>query len=125
MTIQYYPATPQPANPYPDEDYNPGLIDPPGYGQGVSNPAPPIFIESLAVTNDLSTIGSQFVTKTLNVKDNIVGLANQQLSGNLTVGGPGNFGGVISAAAVSVGGQTFTPRVIGTISGPHLVLAVY
>jgi hypothetical protein len=26
---------------------------------------------------------------------------------------------------ISVGGQTFTPIVIGTISGPHLVLAVY
>jgi hypothetical protein len=31
----------------------------------------------------------------------------------------------IVPAAVTVGGQTFTPTVIGTISGPHLVLAVY
>jgi hypothetical protein len=28
-------------------------------------------------------------------------------------------------ARISVGGQTFTPTVINTISGPHLVLAVY
>ena len=28
-------------------------------------------------------------------------------------------------AAITVGGQTFTPTVINTISGPHLVLAVY
>ena len=28
-------------------------------------------------------------------------------------------------AAITVGGLTFTPRVIDTISGPHLVLAVY
>ena len=26
---------------------------------------------------------------------------------------------------ITVGGQTFTPTVIGTVSGPHLVLAVY
>lgn len=26
---------------------------------------------------------------------------------------------------ITVGGQTFTPTVINTISGPHLVLAVY
>ena len=31
----------------------------------------------------------------------------------------------IVPAAVTVGGQTFTPTVINTISGPHLVLAVY
>ena len=28
-------------------------------------------------------------------------------------------------ARITVGGETFTPKVIGTISGPHLVLAVY
>ena len=28
-------------------------------------------------------------------------------------------------ARITVGGQTFTPTVISTISGPHLVLAVY
>lgn len=28
-------------------------------------------------------------------------------------------------ARISVGGQTFTPTVINTVSGPHLVLAVY
>jgi hypothetical protein len=28
-------------------------------------------------------------------------------------------------AQITVGGQTFTPTVIETISGPHLVLAVY
>jgi hypothetical protein len=28
-------------------------------------------------------------------------------------------------AKITVGGQTFTPKVISTISGPHLVLAVY
>jgi hypothetical protein len=31
----------------------------------------------------------------------------------------------IRPAAITVGGQTFTPIVINTISGPHLVLAVY
>jgi hypothetical protein len=31
----------------------------------------------------------------------------------------------IRPSAVTVGGQTFTPLVINTISGPHLVLAVY
>jgi len=28
-------------------------------------------------------------------------------------------------ARITVGGQTFTPTIIGTVSGPHLVLAVY
>jgi hypothetical protein len=31
----------------------------------------------------------------------------------------------VTPARISVGGYTFTPLVIGTISGPHLVLAVY
>lgn len=31
----------------------------------------------------------------------------------------------IVPAAITVGGQIFTPKVINTISGPHLVLAVY
>jgi hypothetical protein len=107
MTTQYYPETPQPANPYPDENYNPGLLDPPGYGQGVSNPAPPIFIESLAVNNDLSVGGSQYVTKTLNVQGVITGSSDQQLSGNLAVKGFGSFGGVVSAAGFTYGGRSF------------------
>jgi len=28
-------------------------------------------------------------------------------------------------ARITVGGQTFTPTIISTVSGPHLVLAVY
>jgi len=107
MTTQYYPETPQPENPYPDENYDPGLLDPSGYGQGASNPAPPLFLESLAVTNDLSVTGSQYVTQTLNAQGNIIGLANQQLSGNLAVGGPGSFGGVVSAAGFTYGGRSF------------------
>jgi hypothetical protein len=31
----------------------------------------------------------------------------------------------VTPARITVGGQTFTPTVISTISGPHLVLAVY
>ena len=31
----------------------------------------------------------------------------------------------IAPAEITVGGQTFTPTVINTVSGPHLVLAVY
>ena len=107
MTTQYYPETPQPENPYPDENYDPGLLDTSGYGQGASNPAPPLFLESLAVTNDLSVTGSQYVTQTLNAQGNIIGLANQQLSGNLAVGGPGSFGGVVSAAGFTYGGRSF------------------
>lgn len=107
MTTQYYPETPQPANPYPDENYNPGLLDPSGYGQGVSNPAPPIFMESLAVNNDSSVGGSQYVTKTMNVKGVIMGMSDQQLTGNLAVGGFGSFGGVVSAAGFTYGGKSF------------------
>jgi len=32
---------------------------------------------------------------------------------------------VVSSPEITVGGQTFIPLVIQTISGPHLVLAVY
>ena len=31
----------------------------------------------------------------------------------------------VTPARITVGGQTFTPTIIGTVSGPHLVLAVY
>lgn len=45
---------------------------------------------------------------------------------NLTVQGSTSLGPTsIRPAEITVGGQTFTPIVINTISGPHLVLAVY
>ena len=45
---------------------------------------------------------------------------------NLTVQGSTSLGPTsIRPAAITVGGQTFVPTVINTISGPHLVLAVY
>jgi hypothetical protein len=48
------------------------------------------------------------------------------INANLTVQGSTSLGQTsIRPAAITVGGQTFTPMVISTISGPHLVLAVY
>jgi hypothetical protein len=48
------------------------------------------------------------------------------LNMDLTVQGSTSLGPTsIRPAAITVGGQTFTPIVINTISGPHLVLAVY
>jgi len=106
MTSSYL-ATPYPSQAYPDINYDPGLLDPAGFGQGPDNPAPPIFYESLATTQDMSVMGSNYVAKTHNVQGDIIGLANQQLAKNLQVGGLGSFGGIVSAAGFTYGGKSF------------------
>lgn len=50
----------------------------------------------------------------------ITGNSSLTIAGNATLATAN-----IQAAVITVGGQAFRPTVINTISGPHLVLAVY
>ena len=56
-----------------------------------------------------------FNTRPQNFCEDVTLQKNCTINGDLTV----------VPAAITVGGQTFTPTIISTVSGPHLVLAVY
>jgi len=57
----------------------------------------------------------KFEARPYNFCESVTIQMNLTVLGNVTV----------VPAEISVGGQVFTPKVIGTVSGPHLVLAVY
>lgn len=76
-------------------DYNPTFVECTGFGQNDSNPAPSLFVESIAIDLDCSVYQSLFVSK------------NIEAEGTLAIGGPGSFGGVVSAAGFTYGGKSF------------------
>jgi hypothetical protein len=82
-------------------NYSAGFVDDQGFGQSPENPAPPLFLESIALDQDCSVYGSLFVTNNVQVGKNV------EIKGNLAVGGPGSFGGVVSAAGFTYGGKSF------------------
>jgi len=72
-------------------EYNPGFVGGvTGYGQDAENPAPPLFLESIAIDKDLSVGGSIFSTN------------------NLIVGASAAIIGGLTAAAASFGGARFS-----------------
>jgi len=81
--------------------YDPEFVDSSGNGQSPENPAPPLFLESIAINKDSSVYGSFYLTNNAEIGKNVV------IKGNLQVGGPGNFGGVVSAAGFTYGGKSF------------------
>jgi hypothetical protein len=82
-------------------DYQPGIVQDAGFGQSPENPAPPLFLESIALDRDCSVYGSLFVTNNAQVGKNV------EIKGSLAVSGPGSFGGVVSAAGFTYGGRSF------------------
>jgi hypothetical protein len=81
--------------------YDPTFVQSQGFGQSPENPAPALFFESIAIDKDCSVYGSLYVTKDTEVGKNVL------IKGYLQVNGPGNFGGVVSAAGFTYGGKSF------------------
>lgn len=48
------------------EDYDPGFLNVPGFGQNVTNPLAPVYYESLGVVKDLSVYQSMYAAQTVN-----------------------------------------------------------
>jgi len=83
------------------DNYPATFVESEGFGQNPENPAPPLFLESIALDQDCSVYGSLYVTKNVEVGKNVL------IKGYLQVNGPGNFGGVVSAAGFTYGGRSF------------------
>lgn len=48
------------------EDYDPGFLNVPGFGQSVTNPLAPVYYESLGIVKDLSVYNSIYGAKSIN-----------------------------------------------------------
>jgi hypothetical protein len=85
-------------------DYQPGIVKDAGFGQSPENPAPPLFLESIALDQDCSVYGSLFVTNNGTFGKDVLIQMNLNVGGAITVtgsissGGNGNFSGVVAAA---------------------------
>jgi len=85
-------------------DYAWEAVDSQGFGQNPENPAPPLFLESIALDQDCSVYGSLFVTNNGTFGKDVLIQMNLNVGGNVTVtgtiasGGNGNFSGVVAAA---------------------------
>lgn len=117
---------------FSDSGYDPGFLNSPGKGQSASNPLAPVFLESLGIVQDLSVYQNVYA-KTFNADVGYtLGTSAAINPVGFFVGPPGAFESdvvfeknISVAQCVFVGAQCFKPTVINTISGPHLVLAVY
>jgi hypothetical protein len=96
--------------------YDATFVQSKGFGQSPENPAPSLFLQSIAIDKDCSVYGSLFVTnngtfgKDVTIEGKITILGNATIQGNLNMGGAitaagsissggnGNFSGVVAAA---------------------------
>lgn len=51
------------------QDYDPGLLNVPGFGQSATNPLPPVYYDSLGIVKDLSVFGSLYGANSINAKE--------------------------------------------------------
>jgi len=85
-------------------NYEWGAVKDQGFGQSPENPAPPLFLESIALDQDCSVYGSLFVTNNGTFGKDVLIQMNLNVGGAITVtgsiasGGNGNFSGVVAAA---------------------------
>lgn len=87
--------------------YDPEFVEVAGFGQTTENPEPSTFIESIAINKDCSVYQNCFVGGKLTVMGGIFASGNIQGKGTLDIGGPGSFGGVVSAAGFRYGRNSF------------------
>lgn len=50
------------------QDYDPGFLNVPGFGQSATNPLAPVYYDSLGVVKDLSVYGSFYGAKSINAQ---------------------------------------------------------
>lgn len=54
------------------EDYDPGFVNTPGFGQSATNPLSPVFYKSLGIVEDLSVYGSIFSSNSISAYNSFV-----------------------------------------------------
>jgi hypothetical protein len=85
-------------------NYDPTFVQAQGFGQSPENPAPSLFLQSIAFDKDCSVYGSLFVTNDGTFGKNVTIQMNLNVGGAITAtgsissGGNGNFSGVVAAA---------------------------
>lgn len=117
------------------EDYDPGFLNVPGFGQSATNPLSPVFYDSLGVVKDLSVYRSIYAARSVNAGESFnVGESYLSTIGfNLRV--PATFHENVSALKnvsveaitdtrrLIVNGKEFVPTTISAWNGNFLVLA--
>jgi len=84
--------------------YDATFVQSKGFGQSPENPAPSLFLQSIAIDQDCSVYGSLFVTNDGTFGQNVTIQGNLNMGGAITAagsissGGNGNFSGVVAAA---------------------------
>ena len=113
-------------------NYDPGFLNSPGKGQSAGNPLAPVYIESLGIVKDLSVYQNIYGRVINSEIGYTLGSSGAFTNDGFFVQPPGAFQQDVSFAStiavaqcIIMDGQCFKPTVINTISGPHLVLAVY
>jgi len=92
-------------------DYEWGAVKNQGFGQSPENPAPPLFLESIALDKDCSVYGSLYVTNNGTFGGNVTIQGNLNIggsiftTGNINGGANGNFSGIVAAAGGFAGGN--------------------
>lgn len=96
-----------------NNDYDPGFLNVPGFGQSATNPLAPVFYDSLGVVKDLSVYSSVFASKSVEAGES-VNVGNSRLSkDNFEVSVPVHFLEDVNLDRnLSVGGVTSTNRLI-------------
>jgi len=85
-------------------NYDPTFVQAQGFGQSPENPAPSLFLQSIAFDKDCSVYGSLFVTNNGTFGKDVLIQMNLNVGGAITTtgsissGGNGNFSGVVAAA---------------------------
>lgn len=91
--------------------YDPTFVQAQGFGQSPENPAPSLFLQSIAFDKDCSVYGSLFVTndgtfgKNVTIQMTLKTGGDILATGSISSGGNGNFSGVVAAAGGFVSGN--------------------
>lgn len=118
-----------------NEDYDPGFLNVPGFGQSAANPLSPIYVQSLGVVENLSVYDSVYCSGTVSanlgmvVGDSIltpevfnVGVLtmfDDQVFFNKDI----NIAGTTNTGKLRVNGAEYRERVIKCDNGTFTVLA--
>lgn len=108
------------------QDYDPGFLNVPGFGQSATNPLAPVFYRSLGVVENLSVYQSIYGTKEIVAGEAFV-LGQSRFAGSgFDVKPPGTFEDTVTfQVPIVVEGVSFRPTLISYRGESHLVLAAY
>jgi hypothetical protein len=108
------------------QDYDPGFVNVPGFGQSATNPMAPVFYQSLGVVQDLTVYQSLYATQKVTAGEEFTLGESRFTTDGFEMHPPGTFRQTVRFdKPIIVEGIAFRPKLIRTISGDHIVLAAY